>query len=130
MEDLLVVQRVEAIRDVAYCLPDLALLDPISGFKVLTDEFHEIPAPSILHHDAEISCNVVVECFFEFDYILIVERGKDSDLIEGVLLLLLLHSTDPHLLHRVHLAVYLPTDLVDLPEGALANLFDNLEIFK
>ena len=109
-------------------LPDIRLFDPGPSLYILIDDSHEIAASCEFHDNAEIARGVIVEGLFELDDIVVGQRGEDPDLVEGVLLLFLLHAGHAHLLQRVGLVVDATTHLVDLTEGALPHLPYDLEL--
>lgn len=121
-------ERLQTPCDIDKSLPNLALLDPILGFEVRVDNSHEVPSLGELHDDTEIPGEVFVEGLLEFDDVVVIERGQNTNLIKSVFLLLLLHSHHPHLLQSVDLVVLFPTDLVDLPESSFSHFFNHLEI--
>lgn len=128
VQDLLFVEGLEASGDVKESLPDLTLFDPGPALEVGIDESHEISTLRELHDDAEIAGEIVVEGLLEFNNEFIVERGQNPDFVEGVFFLFLLHAGDADLLECVDLVVFLAADLVDLPEGPLADLLHDFEV--
>ena len=126
----LIVQRFQTSGNLDKCLPNLIFLYSGPGFEVGVDQFHEVASLGELHDDAEVAGKVIVECLFEFDDVVVVEGGENTDLIECVFLLFLFHADHPHLLQGVDLVVQLPPHLVHLPERPLAHLLHYLEVLK
>ena len=122
MEYLLIVQGLEPPSYVDQRLPNLVLPDPGLCLEILVDDAHEVASLRELKHDAEIARPIVVEGLLEADDVLVVERGEDSYLVEGVFFLLLLHARHLHLLQRVDLVIEFSAHLVHLAERALAYL--------
>ena len=128
MQDLLVMQRLESTGDIGEGLPDLVLLNSSPCLGIGGDESHEISPLGELHDDTEVAGEVVIESLLEFNDEVIVEGGQNTDLIEGVLFLLLFHANHAHFLQRVDFVIFLATHLVDLSEGSLADLLHDLEV--
>lgn len=75
MQDLLLVEGLEASGDVKESLPDLTLFDSGPALEVGIDKSHEISTLRELHDDAEIAGEIIVEGLLEFNDEFVVERG-------------------------------------------------------
>ena len=73
MQYLLIMQGLEPPSDLMHGLPYLRLFDPCAGLEVLVDDTHEVASCRKLHDDAKVTTEVIIEGFFEFDYVLVGE---------------------------------------------------------
>ncbi len=65
VDDVVVVQELEALRDLVQVLPDELLGQEGPLFAALLDELVEVPAFCVVRHDAELRCQLVEEGFAE-----------------------------------------------------------------
>jgi hypothetical protein len=56
---------------------------------VLPDQLQQIPALRQVHHDAQTPGLRVVKRILVTDYVRILDRGQNTDLVQGILLLFL-----------------------------------------
>lgn len=94
------------------------------------DFFENISTSSIFHHNAKTVRTTIEKCLFEFDNILVVEGGEDSNLVKGIVLFFVLHGSNFDFFHSIDLAVLFSFDHENLSECAFSKFPEYLKIFQ
>lgn len=121
-------QGLETSDHLANTLPNLPLRECTAPFLMLENPLIQIAPIRKFHDYAQSLRDFIIEGLLVPNHILMLYTGKDAHFIKCVLLLLICQLFHPHLFKCIFDIVAYPDDPVDLAEGTLTYLFDDLEI--
>jgi hypothetical protein len=111
-------------------VPYFLFVDVDAFLLVVGDLLVQITVIRILHDDTEGVGLVLPEGFLVADDTWVANRGEYSNLVEGVLLLLVVEVQELHSLQSVLVAVGEALDLVDDAIGTLSELAEYLKVLN
>ena len=80
-------KRSKSPYDLNENVPNFLLFDICFSLLVATDFLEDIAVVRILHHEAERGRGFVNKCLLESNYVWMINRSEDTDLVEGILFL-------------------------------------------
>ena len=116
MANAQIVESLKASDDLNEEVPDLLFSEVGVALLMVVDQHQKIATVRILHHEAQTVCLVLKEGLLVANDVWVVDRRENSDLIEGVLLLLGRQFSHLDLLHGVNGPVGLALYAVYLTE--------------
>mmetsp|Transcript_3661 Transcript_3661/g.10534 ORF Transcript_3661/g.10534 Transcript_3661/m.10534 type:complete len:532 (+) Transcript_3661:287-1882(+) len=128
VEDLHLVESIDATGDLNEVVPDLGLAEGLAGHLLLLDNVGEVALRGVLHHNAQLVA--VEEGLIVRHDVGMLRRGQQPDLVDSLLALSLAHRLDVHLLDGVDLAIGNALDLVYRSEAPLTQEFEHLEVLQ
>jgi hypothetical protein len=88
MTDFEVMQRLQASNGLNEEMPQLLFSETCIVLLVGIDLLEHVTRISVLHDDAQAAGTVLKESLFETDYVRVIDRCQNADLVQGILLLL------------------------------------------
>ena len=132
MQNFPFVENLKASNDLYKDVPDFLFLDVSFPFLVVTDLLKDVSVVSILHDEAtkkvslyycylpERTARVVYEGFLVRYYVRVTYGGQNSNLVQGVFLLLVRQVEHLDLLKGVDIIVLLTAHLIDTAVGSIS----------
>lgn len=90
------------------------------AFDVIINQFHDVPSLGVLHDNAKTIRSIIEKGLFKLHNVLIIERSKYPNLVEGIFFLFIFHSQEFDLFQGVNLIINFPSHNEDLPKCTLS----------